>query len=90
VVELEMARMEKIKSYIEDRFLVDIGSNDIAYDADLFKAGVMDSFGYLQLMDFLETEFDISISSDEILTNVSVSLASIDAFVAEKMDARSR
>ncbi|MGW6793685.1 acyl carrier protein [Streptomyces chartreusis] len=80
-----MSRTGKIKAYIEDRFLVEFGE-DVTYDTDLFKAGVMDSFGYLHLMDFLETEFGVSISSDEILENVFVSLAAIDAFVAEKID----
>lgn len=82
-----MQRTEKIREYMEDRFLVDFGE-DVTPDTDLFKAGVMDSFGYLQLMDYLETEFDVKIASDEILTNVFVSLATIDAFVAEKIDAK--
>jgi acyl carrier protein len=82
-----MQRTEKIREYMEDRFLVDF-DEDVTPDTDLFKAGVMDSFGYLQLMDYLETEFDVKIASEEILANVFVSLATIDAFVAEKIDAK--
>ncbi|WP_327320188.1 acyl carrier protein [Streptomyces sp. NBC_01235] len=81
-----MLRTEKIRQYMEERFLVDFGE-DVTADTDLFKAGVMDSFGYLQLMDYLETEFGVKIASDEILSNVFVSLATIDAFVAHKMGA---
>ncbi|MGW5114005.1 acyl carrier protein [Streptomyces noursei] len=80
-----MGRREKIRDYMEDRFLVEFGE-DVTPDTDLFKAGVMDSFGYLQLMDFLESEFDVEISSDEILGNVFVSLATIDDFMAEKIE----
>ncbi|MFF2808188.1 acyl carrier protein [Streptomyces sp. NPDC058000] len=80
-----MGRREKIRDYMEDRFLVEFGE-DVTPDTDLFKAGVMDSFGYLQLMDFLEAEFGMKISSDEILGNVFVSLATIDDFVAEKIE----
>ncbi|WP_411127857.1 acyl carrier protein [Streptomyces sp. x-19] len=70
---------------MEDRFLVEFGE-DVTPDTDLFKAGVMDSFGYLQLMDFLEAEFGVKISSDEILGNIFVSLATIDDFMAEKIE----
>ncbi|MER5408925.1 acyl carrier protein [Streptomyces sp. NPDC002769] len=82
-----MQRTKKIREYMEDRFMVDFGE-DVTPDTDLFKVGVMDSFGYLQLMDYLETEFDVKIASDEILGNVFVSLATIDAFVAEKIEAK--
>ncbi|MCE4946605.1 MULTISPECIES: acyl carrier protein [Streptomyces] len=80
-----MGRREKIRDYMEDRFLVEFGE-DVTPDTDLFKAGVMDSFGYLQLMDFLESEFGVKISSDEILGNIFVSLATIDDFMAEKIE----
>ncbi|WP_275466511.1 acyl carrier protein [Streptomyces noursei] len=70
---------------MEDRFLVEFGE-DVTPDTDLFKAGVMDSFGYLQLMDFLEAEFGVKISPDEILGNIFVSLATIDDFMAEKIE----
>ncbi len=80
-----MGRREKIRDYMEDRFLVEFGE-DVTPDTDLFKAGVMDSFGYLQLMDFLEAEFGVKISSDEILGNIFVSLATIDDFMAEKIE----
>ncbi len=80
-----MGRREKIRDYMEDRFLVEFGE-DVTPDTDLFKAGVMDSFGYLQLMDFLEAEFGVKISPDEILGNIFVSLATIDDFMAEKIE----
>ena len=35
----------------------------------------MDSFGYVQLVDFLQDTFGIAFSDDDILTNVLVSLA---------------
>jgi acyl carrier protein len=79
-------RTEKIRQYIEDRFLIEF-DGDITDETDLFKAGVMDSFGYLQLMDFLEHEFSVKITPEDILTNVFVSLLTIDDFVANKLGA---
>ncbi|MGW1197810.1 acyl carrier protein [Streptomyces sp. NPDC002536] len=82
-----MDRTEKIRQFVEDRFLVEFGG-DVTADSDLFKAGVMDSFGYIQLMGFLEDEFGIGISDEDMLTSVLVSLDAIDAFVAGKLSER--
>ncbi|WP_414167376.1 phosphopantetheine-binding protein [Streptoverticillium reticulum] len=79
-----MNRTEKIRQFVEDRFLVEFGG-DVTADSDLFKAGVMDSFGYIQLMGFLEDEFGIGISDEDMLTSVLVSLDAIDGFVAGKL-----
>ena len=79
-----MSRTEKIQQYIEERFLVEFGG-DMTADTDLFKAGVIDSFGYIQLMNFLEDEFAFQMDEADILTDVFVSLSSIDDFVARKL-----
>ncbi|MET9414601.1 phosphopantetheine-binding protein [Streptomyces klenkii] len=82
-----MDRTDRIRKFIEDRFLVEFGG-EVTDDSDLFKAGVMDSFGYIQLMSFLEDEFSIGVTDEEMLTDVFVSLDAIDAFVARKAAAR--
>ncbi|WP_035796836.1 phosphopantetheine-binding protein [Kitasatospora mediocidica] len=79
-----MDRTEQIRQFVEDRFLVDFDEDGLTADTDLFKAGVIDSFGYIQLMKFLEQEFSLRITHDDILVNVFVSLSAIDAFVAQK------
>ncbi|MBB5119235.1 acyl carrier protein [Streptomyces eurocidicus] len=79
-----MDRTDRIRQFIEDRFLVEFGG-EVTDGSDLFKAGVMDSFGYIQLMGFLEEEFSIAVTDEEILTDVFVSLDAIDAFVARKL-----
>lgn len=79
-----MDRTDRIRQFIEDRFLVEFGG-EVTDGSDLFKAGVMDSFGYIQLMAFLEDEFSIDVTDEEILTDVFVSLDAIDAFVARKL-----
>ncbi|WP_424888925.1 acyl carrier protein [Streptomyces sp. XH2] len=82
-----MDRKDTIRRFIEDRFLVEFGSDagEVTDGTDLFKAGVMDSFGYIQLMSFLEDAFAVGVTDEEILTDVFVSLDAIDAFVARKL-----
>ncbi|MCC1493270.1 acyl carrier protein [Cognatishimia sp. F0-27] len=63
----------KIRAYVEDQFLVQHGV-DFEDDTNLFEAGIMDSFGYVQLVEFLQTEFGVAFDDDAILGNVMVSL----------------
>ncbi|MFE4517166.1 acyl carrier protein [Kitasatospora sp. NPDC056783] len=75
---------EIIRSYLEDRFLFEF-DEEITPETDLFKAGVIDSFGYVRMMRFLETEFSVTLDADEILMDVLVSLAAIDEFIQKKL-----
>ncbi|SFS90367.1 phosphopantetheine-binding protein [Saccharopolyspora flava] len=79
-----MDRTTKITQFIEERCLVEFGT-DVTPQDDLFKTGVLDSFGYVQLMAFLEQEFALDIDHEDMLTNVLVSLESIDGYVAAKL-----
>lgn len=51
----------------------------------LFKEGVFDSMGFVQLVDFLETTFDISIDENEFVEENFESLMAITRFVQKKM-----
>ncbi|MFI6692963.1 acyl carrier protein [Streptomyces sp. NPDC050433] len=82
-----MEQTEQIRRFIEEHFLIEFGV-DVTPQSDLFKAGVIDSFGYVQLMEFLEREFSLKLTGEEILLNVLVSLEAIDAFVSRQMVVR--
>jgi len=73
-----------IKARIEEEMLVTYGE-DFTDDTNLFEAGIMDSFGYVQLVGFLQDTFSIEFSDDVILTNVMVSLARMIEAVEAQM-----
>ena len=79
--------MDKIRAFIEEQFLVEF-DEDFPEDTNLFKEGVMDSFGYVQLCRFLEREFAITFTEAEMTGNVLVSLSQIRDTVAAKLAAR--
>ncbi|MER7986298.1 acyl carrier protein [Streptomyces noursei] len=70
---------QELKQYMEERFMFEFDA-DITEDTDLFKAGVLDSFGYLSLMGHIEETYGVPLG-DEILGNVMVSLSGIVGFV---------
>lgn len=76
---------KKLHSFIEDTFLCEYGS-DFSDDTDLFKAGIIDSFGYIQLIKFLEKELNLSFSREDMLSNVLVSLAEIKKFSLQQQE----
>ncbi|MCC4246105.1 phosphopantetheine-binding protein [Stappia indica] len=79
--------MEKIRDFIEEQFLIEF-DDSFPEDSDLFKEGVMDSFGYVQLIRFLEQEFDIRFTEQEMTGDVLVSLVQIRETVARKVAER--
>lgn len=79
--------MSKIQAFIEEQFLIEFDDSFPA-TSDLFKEGVMDSFGYIQLVRFLEQEFGIKFSEQELTGSVMVSLSQIEETVARKMAER--
>ncbi|MFE6664552.1 acyl carrier protein [Streptomyces sp. NPDC057697] len=82
-----MDRKQHIQKLIEDQFLVDF-DGELTAGTDLFKTGVIDSFGYIQLLSTLEKDFSLRLTDEELLRNIFSSLDAIDAFVAEKLAER--
>jgi acyl carrier protein len=56
-----MTPQETIAGYLLRRFRSTIGGGTLAFDAPLISSGVVDSFGVLEVMAFLEDTFAISI-----------------------------
>ncbi|ROQ63367.1 phosphopantetheine binding protein [Streptomyces sp. 840.1] len=82
-----MGRTQHLRNMIEEQFLVEF-DDELTDQSDLFKAGVIDSFGYVQLLGSIEEEFSIQLKDEDFLKNILTSLESIDAFVAKKIAER--
>jgi len=80
--------MEKIRTFIEEQFLIEFDDTLPEY-SNLFLEGVMDSFGYVQLCRFLEKEYDIAFTEKEMTSNVLVSLTQIQQEVTRKLAEKS-
>jgi D-alanine--poly(phosphoribitol) ligase subunit 2 len=76
---------EKIKNKIENLCLIEIGK-DAKEDTNLFKEGIIDSFSYIELVKFLENEFNIIISDEELMSEALNSYSTIIFFVKSKIN----
>jgi D-alanine--poly(phosphoribitol) ligase subunit 2 len=76
-----------VTDYMQKAFLFEFDDH-ITDSTDLFQAGVMDSYGYLELMQFIQSTFEIELSRDELLSNVTTSLAGIVGLVESRLGSR--
>ncbi|WP_314172110.1 acyl carrier protein [Streptomyces winkii] len=72
---------QELKQYMEEQFMFEFDS-EITADTDLFKAGVLDSFGYISLIAHVEREYGVKFGEEALLGNVAVTLAGIVDSVA--------
>lgn len=73
----------RIKQFLENNFLFQFGG-DITEDTNLFTAGLIDSFGFIELTNFLEREYNIKYASEELLSNSFTTLNKIIDTVVRK------
>ena len=56
----------KIKQFIVDEFMPDVSVDELDSDFDLLTGGVVDSLGLLQVVAWLETEFDVTVDESQL------------------------
>lgn len=78
---------EKIRKFLTRQFLFEF-DEAITADSDLFELGLVDSYGFVELVTFLESEFAIQFTEDEIVDGGLNTLAGITAAVSAKVARR--
>lgn len=74
---------EKVRAFIADNYYA-ADSAHLKNDASLLDMGIIDSTGVLEVIGFLETEFDIAIEDEEMVPENLDSIDNIVAFVRRK------
>ena len=78
--------MTSVRKHITEQFLSRSGVDQIGDDDPLLDSGIIDSMAILQLVGYLESEFNIEVEDEEILPEHFETMASITAFVTGKLD----
>ena len=79
-----MIDVSPVKIFIINNFLFGDGSKLTTETLSFLDSGIVDSTGILELIAFLEKEYEITISDDEMLPENLDSLAHIQAFISKK------
>ena len=77
---------EKIKGFIIENFLFGEDS-DLNDDTSFLEEGITDSTGVLELIEYLEEEFDIEIDDEDMIPENLDSLNNLEQFIDRLLNA---
>lgn len=83
-------KLNKLIEFIRKDLARGKGVGDLSETDDLVEAEVMDSLGIMKLILFLETEFSIKISDEDLTLENFRSIRSIYSLVENKIEAGGR
>ncbi len=75
---------EQVQSFLTRQFLFEFDEREITPSTDLFLSGIIDSFGSVELVTFIETKFKIKLSDEDFLSGSLKSLNLIIKLIEEK------
>ena len=78
----------RVRVFVQENFLYAMPDFELGDDDRLLERGVIDSMGVAEMIAFVETEFGISTSDDEVSEANYGSLTAIAGFVASKQQSR--
>ena len=73
-----------IKEFIQKNFLFSEEDKDLDDSVSFLDNGIVDSTGMLEIVEFVEEEFDISIEDDELVPENLDSIKNLTGFVTRK------
>ena len=77
---------QQVRSYLEQNFLV--GTDTTLGDTDsLLQLQIVDSTGFLELVNFIESTFSLKVGDDEMVPENLETIESIEQFVRRKLAA---
>ena len=76
-----------VREFLTENFPLSGDSAGLAAEESLIGAGVIDSTGVLEVIGFIEEQYEIQIADEEVLPENLDSIASIGRFVAGKLSA---
>ena len=75
---------ERITRFIADGYAAHMDFDAIPRDQSLLELGILDSYGVIELVEFLEAEWSISIADEEITKEKMGSINKMATLIAEK------
>ncbi len=75
---------KEIHNFLQENYLLSGEGEPLSDDTSLLDEGIIDSTGVLELITFLEDQFEITVEDDEILPENLDSISKITAYVERK------
>lgn len=75
---------ESLRSFIVETFLFGEDDPQLGVEASFLENGIVDSTGVLELVEFVESEFSIRVTDDELIPENFDSIQKLVAYVTRK------
>ncbi len=76
--------IQQIRSFIFENFLFDAADDALKNDDSFLEEGIIDSTGVLELVDWLEETFNISVDDEELIPENLDSVKNLVGFITKK------
>ncbi len=80
-----MSAEQKIRSFILENFLFTDDESALANDDSFLQKGIVDSTGMLEIIYFLEDDFNLSVEDSEMIPENLDSVNNLTAFIESKL-----
>ena len=77
---------EILRRFIKDKFLPSVGKENFNDDDSFMENGIIDSTGVLELLEFLEEQFDMEVEDEEIIPDNLDSISKLTTFIHKKKE----
>ena len=74
----------KIRDYLSRNFLFSEQGFEYEDDASFLEQGIIDSYGFIELLHWVEEEFSISVADDELVPDNFDSVRNLSSFILAK------
>ncbi len=74
-----------IREFLQEHYLFGYGEEEFSDDASLLEHGILDSLGILEIIAFIESEFDIKVPDEEILPENFDSVEGISRYIMKRL-----
>jgi len=80
-----MSVEKEIRKFIEENFILD-GNDNLSAEDSLLEKGIIDSTGVLELVAFIEENYNFKIKDEELIPENLDSIKSITKFIQERQE----
>ena len=79
-----MSNTEKLKHFITTELMSDGNAAELTETTPLIDSGIIDSLGIMSLLGYLEANFSVEISGDDLIPENFASIATINELISQK------
>lgn len=78
----------KLKNYLLMELAADLGIETLSEEDDLLEQGIIDSMGIMNVIAFMEENFEIAVEDQEIVPDNFQTIKNMEQFIGQKRQAR--